>query len=130
MGGAGNDTFSGSFGNDTASFEHASAAVTAHLANGTATGAGLPTPSRLCILDPRPASDLLTLASPSSSDRCRVRLTITSSPGWPTARARAWLPWVEPATENRHQSAPHRPAAACSARPSSASAYLIVSRPP
>ena len=34
-------------------------------------------------------------------------MTMTSWPGWPTARASAWLPWVEPATENRHQSAPH-----------------------
>ncbi len=45
---------------------------------------------------------------------------MTSWPGWPTARASAWLPCVEPATENRHQSAPHsaaaRPSASASRR--------------
>ena len=58
----------------------------------------------------RPAS-----TRPSSSDRCRLLLTTTSWPGAPTASARAWLPWVDPATENRHQSAPHSRAARCSA---------------
>ena len=47
------------------------------------------------------------ITSPSSSDRCRVRAMMTSCPGWPIARQNAWLPWVDPATENRHQSVPH-----------------------
>ena len=48
----------------------------------------------------------------------------------PTSSASAWLPCVEPATENRHQSAPHSRAARDSASASSVSACLIVSTPP
>ena len=36
---------------------------------------------------------------PSRTDRWQVRSTSTVSPGAPTARAGAWLAWVEPPTE-------------------------------
>ncbi len=68
--------------------------------------------------------------SPSSSDRCRVRVMITSWPGWPMARQNAWFPWVDPATEKRHQSAPHSAAARACAPASRWSACLIASSPP
>ncbi len=68
--------------------------------------------------------------SPSSSERCSVRLMITSWPGWPAARASAWLPCVDPATEKRHQSAPHSRAARRSQSTRIPSACLIVSMPP
>ena len=48
----------------------------------------------------RPAS-----TRPACSDLCSVRATITLSPGRATASANAWLPCVEPLTENRHMSA-------------------------
>ena len=67
---------------------------------------------------------------PSSSDLCSVLVMITSWPGWPMARQKAWLPWVDPATENRHQSAPHSAAARASASARSLSACLMASSPP
>ena len=67
--------------------------------------------------------------SPSSIDRCSVRATTTRSPGRPTARARAWLPWVEPPTENRQRSAPHRRAARDSASATTPRDSFIVSSP-
>ena len=72
----------------------------------------------------RPAS-----TSPRSTERCSVRPTTTSSPGRPTASARVWLPWVEPPTENRHQSAPQNTAARRSASASTPRACFMVSSP-
>ena len=68
--------------------------------------------------------------SPSRTERCEVRSTITESPGRPTASRRAWLPWVEPPTEYRHQSAPSRSAARASAARSSVSASRMGASPP
>ena len=42
----------------------------------------------------------------------------------------AWLPWVEPPTEYRHQSAPNRSAVRASARRTSASASRTAASPP
>src|SRR5579863_598582 len=70
------------------------------------------------------------MTRPRSSDLCSVRVMITSWPGWPRARQNDWLPWVDPATEKRHQSAPHSAAARASASASRRSACLIVSSPP
>ena len=66
---------------------------------------------------------------PSSSERCSVRDTTTGAPGRPMPSASAWLPWVEPATENRHQSAPHSAAARASASASTRGVSLIVATP-
>lgn len=44
---------------------------------------------------------------PKNSDLWMVRATITLSPGLPSVRQIASLPWDEPWTENPHQSAPH-----------------------
>ena len=66
----------------------------------------------------------------TTGDLCRVLVMITSWPGWPTARQNVWLPWVDPATENRHQSAPHSAAARASASASSRLAFLMAASPP
>ena len=73
----------------------------------------------------RPAS-----TSPSSKDRCSVRLTTTSSPSPPTASAMAWFAWVDPPVENRQTSAPHSAAARASASASTPAPSFMVSRPP
>ena len=67
--------------------------------------------------------------SPRSIERCRVRPTTTRSPGRPTVRARAWLPWVDPPTEKRATSAPQARAASSSAWSSTPELSFIVSRP-
>ena len=67
---------------------------------------------------------------PTSNERCRVRLTITSAPSPPTARANAWFACVAPPVEKRQTSAPHKRAARSCASASPPADNFMLSNPP